>query len=119
FDGRRILIPIGSRLIGEYQSEVTRGQSRVFVVWSRLIRQDGVSVRLDSIGADTLGRSGMTGFVDTKFKERFGSALLLSILGGGINYLADSSGEPDRNVDEDDERTRQQKASDGIAQTMA
>lgn len=119
FDGRRILIPIGSRLIGEYQSEVTRGQSRVFVVWSRLIRSDGVTVRLDSIGSDSLGRSGMTGVVDTKFKERFSSALLLSVLGGGINYLADSSGEPDRNTQIVDIRTRQQKAASGIAETMA
>ena len=119
FDGRRVLIPIGSRLIGEYQSEVTRGQSRVFVVWSRLIRSDGVSVRLNSIGADSLGRAGMTGFVDTKFKERFTSALLLSVLGGGMNYLADSSGEPEFAEGEGDDRTRRQKAADGVAQTMA
>ena len=119
FDGRRVLIPIGSRLIGEYQSEVTRGQTRIFVVWSRLIRSDGVSVRLNSIGADSLGRAGMTGFVDTKFKERFTSALLLSVLGGGMNYLADSSGEPEFEEGENDDRTRRQKAADGVAQTMA
>lgn len=119
FDGRRILIPIGSRLIGEYQSEVTRGQSRVFVVWSRLIRSDGVSVRLNSMGSDSLGRSGMTGFVDTKFKERFTSALMLSVLGGGINYLTDSSGEPEFEEGQDDDRSARQKAADGIAQTMA
>lgn len=119
FDGRRILIPIGSRLIGEYQSEVTRGQSRVFVVWSRLIRSDGVSVRLNSMGSDSLGRSGMTGLVDTKFKERFTSALMLSVLGGGINYLTDSGGEPEFEEGQDDDRSARQKAADGVAQTMA
>ncbi|MBZ9747668.1 type IV secretion system protein VirB10 [Mesorhizobium sp. CO1-1-7] len=87
FDGRRILIPTGTRLIGEYQSEITRGQKRIFVVWTRLLRDDGVSVRLNSIGSDSLGRSGLTGRVDTKFRERFGAAILLSIAGGGASYL--------------------------------
>ena len=67
FDGRRVLLPTGTRLIGEYQSEITTGQTRIFVVWTRLIRDDGVSVRLNSIGSDSLGRSGMSGFVDKKF----------------------------------------------------
>ncbi|MEI9411906.1 type IV secretion system protein VirB10 [Mesorhizobium salmacidum] len=87
FDGRRLLIPTGTRLIGEYQSEITRGQRRIFVIWTRLLRDDGVSVRLNSIGADSLGRSGLTGRVDTKFRERFGAAILLSIVGGGASYL--------------------------------
>jgi len=87
FDGRRILIPTGTRLIGEYQSDITRGQKRIFVIWTRLLRDDGVSVRLNSIGADSLGRSGLTGRVDNKWRERFGSAILLSIVGAGSSYL--------------------------------
>ncbi|WP_117196077.1 type IV secretion system protein VirB10 [Rhizobium terrae] len=87
FDGRRVLIPTGTRLIGEYQSEVTRGQKRIFVIWTRLLRDDGVTVRLNSIGTDSLGRSGLTGIVDNKWRERFGSAILLSIVGGGASYL--------------------------------
>jgi type IV secretion system protein VirB10 len=87
FDGRRILIPTGTRLIGEYQSDVTRGQKRIFVIWTRLLRDDGVSVRLNSIGTDSLGRSGLTGVVDNKWRERFGSAILLSIVGAGSSYL--------------------------------
>lgn len=55
FDGRRILIPAGSRLVGEYKSSLTRGQTRVFVVWTRLLRSDGVSVQLGSNGTDDLG----------------------------------------------------------------
>jgi len=88
FDGRRKLIPTSTRLIGEYQSEVTRGQKRIFVIWTRLLRDDGVSVRLNSIGTDSLGRSGLTGIVDNKWRERFGSAILLSIVGAGSSYLA-------------------------------
>ncbi|TGS85196.1 TrbI/VirB10 family protein [Mesorhizobium sp. M3A.F.Ca.ET.174.01.1.1] len=87
FDGRRVLIPTGTRLIGEYQSDIVRGQKRIFVIWTRMLRDDGVSVRLDSIGADSLGRSGLTGHVDNKFRERFGAAILLSIVGGGASYL--------------------------------
>ena len=87
FDGRRVLIPTGTRLIGEYQSDLSRGQKRIFVIWTRLLRDDGVSVRLNSIGADSLGRSGLTGVIDNKWRERFGSAILLSIVGGGSSYL--------------------------------
>jgi type IV secretion system protein VirB10 len=87
FDGRRVLIPTGTRLIGEYQSEVTRGQKRIFVIWTRLLRDDGVTVRLNSIGTDSLARSGLTGIVDNKWRERFGSAVLLSIVGAGSSYL--------------------------------
>lgn len=86
FDGRRILIPAGTRLIGEYQSSITRGQKRVFVVWTRLVRDDGVNIPLASIGTDSLGRSGLTGHVDNKWRERFGSAILLSIVGAGASY---------------------------------
>ncbi|SDN95553.1 type IV secretion system protein VirB10 [Ensifer sp. YR511] len=87
FDGRRVLIPTGTRLIGEYQSDITRGQKRIFVIWTRLLRDDGVSIRLNSIGTDSLGRSGLSGIVNNKWRERFGSAILLSIVGAGASYL--------------------------------
>lgn len=92
FDGRRVLVPTGSRLIGEYQSELTTGQTRIFIVWTRLIREDGVSIRLNSIGADGLGRAGVTGFVDKKFRERFGAAILLSVVGGVTDFVAGLGG---------------------------
>jgi type IV secretion system protein VirB10 len=90
FDGRRILIPKGSRLIGDYRSGITRGQTRVFVVWTRMLRADGVSVQLGSIGTDSLGRSGLTGFVDNHYLERFGAAIFLSVLGAGVSYALDN-----------------------------
>lgn len=120
FDGRRVLIPTGTRLIGEYQSEVTRGQKRIFVVWTRLIRDDGVSIRLNSIGTDSLGRSGLTGHVDNKFRERFGASILLSIVGGGASYLTGygSSGSGSGNGDSDSERGAE-LARETIAQTFS
>ncbi|TIQ00556.1 MAG: TrbI/VirB10 family protein [Mesorhizobium sp.] len=94
-DGRRVLIPKGSRLTGEYKSGIARGQTRVFIVWNRMIRSDGVSVNIGSPGADSLGRGGMAGRVDRHWLERFGSAIVLSIVGGAAEYLsalADASG---------------------------
>lgn len=88
FDGRRILIPAGSRLVGEYKSGLAQGQTRVFIVWTRLLRSDGVSVQLGSTGADDLGRTGNSGFVDNHYMERFGSAIMLSIVGGFSQYLS-------------------------------
>ncbi len=88
FDGRRVLIPKGTRLIGEYRAGVARGQTRIFIVWSRMLRADGVSVQLGSIGTDALGRSGMPGEVDNKYLERFGSAILLSLVGGASQFIA-------------------------------
>ncbi|WP_244604704.1 MULTISPECIES: type IV secretion system protein VirB10 [Mesorhizobium] len=88
FDGRRVLIPGGSRLIGEYRSGLATGQTRVFIVWTRLLRSDGMSVQLGSTGTDELGRSGMPGVVDNHYFERFGSAILLSVVGGATQFIA-------------------------------
>jgi type IV secretion system protein VirB10 len=87
-DGGRILIPKGSRLIGEYSSGIATGQTRILIAWNRVITPDGVSVLLGSIGTDALGRSGMTGKVDRKTIQRFGSAFLLTVIGGVSQYVA-------------------------------
>ncbi|NSY51405.1 type IV secretion system protein VirB10 [Agrobacterium tumefaciens] len=119
FDGRRVIIPTGTRLIGEYQSEVTRGQKRIFVVWTRLIRDDGASVRLNSIGADSLGRSGLAGHVDNKFRERFGASILLSIVGGGASYLTGYGSEQSSGSNNDDAQRGADLARETIAQTFS
>ncbi|MEX0408698.1 type IV secretion system protein VirB10 [Aquibium sp. LZ166] len=118
FDGRRVLIPTGTRLIGEYQSEITRGQTRIFVVWTRMLRDDGVTVRLNSIGADSLGRAGVTGRVDKKFRERFGAAILLSIVGAGASYLTGYGSEAAAG-DNDDAQEAEELARETIAQTFS
>lgn len=78
FDGSRVLIPRGTRLFGEYEADLSPGQNRAFVQWTRLVRPDGVAINLDSPAADALGRAGIEGRVDSHFFERFGSALLQS-----------------------------------------
>jgi type IV secretion system protein VirB10 len=84
FDGSTVLIPRGSRVIGQYRNAQALGESRVFVIWSRLIRPDGVSVQLGSPGGDALGRGGLTGEVNTHFFARFGDAIMMSVLNAGV-----------------------------------
>ena len=90
FDGSSVLIPAGSRVIGEYNSGVAQGASRIFIIWSRLIRPDGVSISLGSPAVDELGRGGLNGKVNRHFLQRFGGAILLSVLTGGISALTAS-----------------------------
>ena len=90
FDGSAVLIPAGSRVIGEYNSGVAQGASRIFIVWSRLIRPDGVSIALGSPAVDELGRGGLNGKVNRHFLQKFGGAILLSVLTGGISALTAS-----------------------------
>ena len=91
FDGSTVVIPRGSRLIGEYKSGVANGQSRAFVIWSRLLTPDGVSINLGSPGADRLGRGGLEGKTDTHFFQRFGAAILLSVIDGGVQALVNQN----------------------------
>lgn len=82
FDGKRVLIPRSSRLIGQYQAGVDQGQTRAYVIWTRLIRPDGVSVNIGSPATSFDGTTGLEGDVNTHFFKRFGSGLLLSVVGG-------------------------------------
>jgi len=89
FDGSQVLIPSGSRVIGQYKSGISLGQSRVFVIWTRVLRPDGVSIQIGSSGADDLGRAGLDGSVDRHFIQRFGGAVLLSVVNAGVTALAE------------------------------
>jgi type IV secretion system protein VirB10 len=95
FDGTKILIPRGSRLIGEYKADVQQGQSRALIEWQRLMRPDGALINLDSPSADPLGRAGIKGKVNGHFLARYGGAILQSALQIGeqvaVNSLAPST----------------------------
>ena len=80
FDGSTVLIPRGSRLIGQYRSGLALGSSRAFVIWTRVLRPDGASIQIGSNGADELGRAGLAGKVDRHFFERFAGSVLLSVI---------------------------------------
>jgi type IV secretion system protein VirB10 len=88
FDGGQVLIPRGSRLVGEYKADLTLGQKRVLVQWQRLMRPDGVLMNLDSPAADPLGRAGVGGKVNSHFLERFAGSILQSTLNIGAQLAS-------------------------------
>lgn len=81
YDGSRILIPRGSRVIGAYNDNTDLGQRRAMIVWNRLVLPDNQAVDLGAYGGDAIGRSGVAGAVQTHFGARFGSAALISLVG--------------------------------------
>ena len=82
YDGSRVLLPRASRLVGQYQSGLQAGPRRAYVIWTQAIRPDGVTVALASPATGFDGTSGLNGEVDSHFFSRFGSAMLLSVIGG-------------------------------------
>jgi len=85
-NGRVVLMEKGTHVVGEYRGALQRGQKRLFVLWTRAKTPKGVIVTLASPATDALGRAGIVGHLDTHWWERFGSALLLSIIGDATSY---------------------------------
>lgn len=83
--GRAVLIPQGSRLIGTYDAQITRGQSRVLVAWTRIIFPDTSTLELGSMpGADVGGYAGLHDKVNNHYFRVFGDAMLLSLFSAGL-----------------------------------
>jgi len=78
FDGSKVLIPRGSRLVGQYQSDANVGQKRAVISWTRLIRPDGAIIAIESPAVDPLGRGGVRASVNNHIPERLFDALLQS-----------------------------------------
>ena len=91
--GRVRLVPQGARLIGTYDSQVAFGQSRVLLVWTRLIMPNGRSIVLEKLqGADGSGYSGLEDEVDNHWKELLGAAALSTLLGVGVELGSGADG---------------------------
>ena len=87
--GRHLLIPQGSRILGKYNSQVSYGQSRVQVVWNRIILPDTSSLVLDNlVGTDPAGYAGLEDGVDWHWDRIFAGAALTTLLGIGAELAA-------------------------------
>lgn len=80
--GNVVLLDRGTVVTGEIESGLLQGQNRVFVLWDRAETPDHAVITLASPGTDELGRAGVTGAVDNHFWQRFGGAILLSVIQG-------------------------------------
>ena len=87
-NGRTLLIEKNSEATGEQGSALLQGQARVFVLWSRIDTPSGITLNVDSPGADALGASGHEAYVDNHLGERFGGAMMLSMIGTASQALS-------------------------------
>ncbi len=87
--GNSILISRGSRLFGTYSSNIQRGQARVTISWTRLIRPDGIDLAINVNASDQFGRAGIPGEVDNKYGSIIASSLLTSVLALGSVIAAE------------------------------
>lgn len=90
---RDVLIPAGSRLVGEYDDQVAYGQNRALVAWTRLLFPDGRSVSLPGLPTQDLrGQAGLRDRVDRHTGRLFGSAVMLAAVGAGVELATPSDG---------------------------
>ena len=93
--GNVVLLDRGTKIVGQIQAGLVQGQERVFVLWTRAETPKHVVISLNAPGADELGRSGLPGAVDNHWWQRFGGALMLTLVQGSLNAgtaLAANSG---------------------------
>lgn len=98
--GRYLLIPQGTKLVGEYKSNVLYGQERVLSAWTKLIFPNGDTLLLEGMnGTSQDGYSGFTDEVDNHYFRIFGSAFLMSSITAGVALNDNSSGEKETSAD--------------------
>jgi type IV secretion system protein VirB10 len=98
--GNVVLLDRGTKIVGQIENGLVQGQERVFVLWTRAETPNHVVISLNSPGADELGRAGLPGEVDNHWWQRFGGALMLTLLQGSLNAgtaLAANSGSGNNN----------------------
>ncbi|ARM91021.1 type IV secretion system protein VirB10 [Rhizobium leguminosarum] len=90
--GHRLLIPQGTRLFGRYDSKVSFGQKRVLVVWTDIIFPNGSTLQIAGMsGTDAQGYGGFNDKVNNHYFRTFGSAVLIALIGTGIDMAVPQS----------------------------
>ena len=111
--GKHLLLPQGAKLFGVYDSRVIYGQERVLVAWNRVVFPDGSSITLGAMpGSDMAGNAGYTDEVNNHYFRIFGSAVLMSLMSGGMAYTMDSL---DTSNSESDKPTLQNEMGSALA----
>lgn len=90
-DGSVVVLERGTKLVGETRGDVRQGSARVYVLWTEARTPAGVVVPLASAGTDELGRAGLPGDVNRHFWERFGAAILISVIDGAVQATVQRS----------------------------
>ena len=91
-NGRVVLLEKGTKIFGEYQGGLNRGQYRLFVLWTRAVTPRGIAIDVGSPATDALGRGGVDGKVENFFWKRFGTALLFSLVEDAATVGAEAVG---------------------------
>ncbi|WP_064713603.1 IncP-type conjugal transfer protein TrbI [Rhizobium bangladeshense] len=90
--GHRLLIPQGTKLFGRYDSKVSFGQKRVLVVWTDIIFPNGSTLQIGGMsGTDAQGYGGFSDKVNNHYLKTFGSAVLIALIGTGIDMAVPQS----------------------------
>lgn len=93
--GRFLLIPQGTRLVGEYDSKIAYGQERALIVWSRLIMPNGHSISLEGMpGVDMSGYAGLKDRVNNHYAKLLTGVILGSVIGAGAQVATGGQGSP-------------------------
>ena len=83
-DGRVLLIERGAHMDGEYTARYRQGQTRIFVIWTRVRTPNGVTIDIESPATGQLGEAGVDGYVDNHWLQRFGGALLITLIDNAV-----------------------------------
>jgi len=111
--GNHLLLPQGAKLFGVYDSRVVYGQERVLVAWNRVVFPDGSAITLGAMpGSDESGYAGYSDKVDNHYFRVFGSAILMSLITGGMSYSMDSL---DNSGSDSDKPTLQNEMGSALA----
>lgn len=114
--GKNLLIPIGTRVIGTYDNHVTYGQSRVLVVWSKLVYPDGSTLMLGNLtGVDQSGYTGSAGQVNRHWNSLVAASLVVSLMGAGVDIATPSN----RSDNDDAGSVLAENATRAVAEAMS